>query len=177
MGYPIPPRYIVVREEQVSRETLTSILGQRTTYTVAGPGGATGPVQPALPQELFYIALVVSIAVAVALLVMVLSPEPVSLYERAPLVARASRYVHERREVLEYVYTGVRAVLRRIFLRVRRDIGCGNCTPREASLSYRHEKIELREFSRVYEETVYGGRDPGPRETEMIREWERCLES
>ncbi len=57
---------------------------------------------------------------------------------------------------ITYDYNGVKAVLRKYYLLLRRRLGCWNCTPRE--LSGRNGGEHTSMFARVYEEVVYGNK-------------------
>ena len=57
---------------------------------------------------------------------------------------------------LNYVYDGVKAVLRKYFLELRNKLGYRNCTPRELYISTRIK--ELEDFAEVYEDIVYGSK-------------------
>lgn len=52
-----------------------------------------------------------------------------------------------------YNYQGVKLMLRKIYLSLRRSSGCITCTPRELAL----KGYAPEDFADIYEDTVYGG--------------------
>ncbi len=57
---------------------------------------------------------------------------------------------------INYSYSGIKLVLRRIYLALRRRVSCCNCTPRE--IYSRDGRSEVGLFARIYEEVVYGSK-------------------
>ena len=73
---------------------------------------------------------------------------------------------------VQYVYTGIKAVLRKYLVQLRRIMGCTTCTPRELSMRGRDKC--LNEFAYVYEEVVYGSKVIG-RVSEVLEKIRRRL--
>jgi len=171
MSY-IPQRYIVIRDENISTNQLIEILRQRNaTYTATrGVVEAQQSSQPLIPQELTYILIIFILIFMITLVFITISPQIMSLERESMFIRRGFREKEREEKILMYIYDGVREVLRKIFLRIREDLRCIYCTPREISLK-NHEKIDLKAFADVYERAVYGRKDLSKDDLERIREW------
>lgn len=97
-------------------------------------------------------------AVAGLLVLLILASTLSYLYRgETPITPR--RYSPRLRQVLgelvEYLYPGVKAVLRRYYLRLRESVGCRTCTPREIATRVG----SYADFAELYEEVVYGSKE------------------
>lgn len=97
-------------------------------------------------------------AVAGLLALLILASTLSYLYRgETPITPR--RYSPRLRQVLgelvEYLYPGVKAVLRRYYLRLRESVGCRTCTPREIATRVG----SYADFAELYEEVVYGSKE------------------
>ncbi|MET1160397.1 MAG: hypothetical protein ABWW65_05495 [Thermoprotei archaeon] len=66
------------------------------------------------------------------------------------------RAVHEGFPEVTYIYSGVKKILRKYFVELRRVFMCKNCTPRELSEKTRLNEVKL--FTELYEDVVYGSK-------------------
>ncbi|MEM1935109.1 MAG: hypothetical protein QXU65_04800 [Sulfolobales archaeon] len=116
----------------------------------------------ALADPLAVLALLAIVAIAVIVGIFL-----ITVWYGGGVVSFARHYAFVKRvasrstgEVVEYVYSGVKLVLRRHYLRLRETLGCRSCTPRE--LITKCGKKEYEEFVQLYEDVVYGSKELGP---------------
>lgn len=88
----------------------------------------------------------------------------VTVWYGRDIVSFAKHYIFMKKvvsqpagEIVEYVYSGVKLVLRRYYLKLRETLGCRKCTPRE--LITRCGRSEYEEFVQLYEDVVYGSKE------------------
>ena len=115
------------------------------------------PYQP--PGEMgnpWYLPLVF-ISLAVIALIIILYSYYKSQPVKPPIVnivtGRINKEITPR---IKYSYSGVKLVLRRIYLLLRERVNCYYCTPREIYSRDRRREVGL--FARIYEEVVYGSK-------------------
>ena len=149
------PRYLPLGEdvEYVVNATVT-----RTPVTVTRT-----PVAEALPPLGGSTLPFVIFGVLLGLLTLLIIVSTLYSYlhrGEGPITPR--RYSPRLRQVLselvEYLYPGIKAVLRRYYLRLRESLGCRTCTPREIAARVG----SYADFAELYEEVVYGSKEVDP---------------
>ena len=145
------PRYLPLGEDL---EYVVNLTVTRTPINVTRTPAVGG--LPSLGNS--PIPLVVLGVVAGLLALLIIASALSYLYRgEGPITPR--RYSPRLRQVLgelvEYLYPGVKAVLRRYYLRLRESVGCRTCTPREIATRVG----SYTDFAELYEEVVYGSRE------------------
>ena len=112
---------------------------------------------PALSFEVasivIYIALITLLLVlTVALLV--IPREPSS--RRNIALLRTLKTGYGEHVCADYTYSGIRAILRHVYLELRKAFRCPKCTPRE--LAQLSKAPAIIRFAEVYEDVVYGAK-------------------
>ena len=154
----IPQRYLPIQDYQIPSVFLnTSIQARGGNASEAGlVGGAIGA---------FYQDLSTIISLAILILIAVISVAYILMVTAIPRIpsnmAEISRGFSSDVEHVGlysgYSYHGIKLVLRKIYLSLRRSSGCGECTPRELALNGHAPDF----FADVYEDIVYGGVERG----------------
>lgn len=150
----IPQRYMPIPQDYQVINGAFNI----TTYTQeANTSGAdlSGGVLGAFYQDLsLVLSLAIMIIIAAIIVIYMLS---ITSLPRIPSRSvEISRRISGDQESVDsygsYSYDGVKLVLRKIYLGLRRSSGCGRCTPRELVL----RGYAPADFADVYEDIVYG---------------------
>jgi len=145
------PRYLPLGEDL---EYAVNVSVSRTPITVTRTPVAGG-IQSLEGTTLPF--LVLGVVLGLILLLIVLSS--LSYLYRGEGLITPRRYSPRLRQVLgelvEYLYPGVKAVLRRYYLRLRESVGCRTCTPREIA----SRVGSYADFAELYEEVVYGSKE------------------
>jgi hypothetical protein len=146
---PIPPtlfRNLSGLQQNVSAVTNISIELQR----------AANYISPSMDyhqisSELIEVLLITLTLLLIAIIVLLYFKSGYGVHGTTSIVL-GRREFHENFPRVNYVYRGVKSVLRKYFTMLRKRFGCSTCTPREISL-----KLGLfRKFAEVYEDVVYG---------------------
>ncbi|MGC9149262.1 MAG: hypothetical protein ACP5GI_07485 [Sulfolobales archaeon] len=170
MSY-IPSRYTIIPEEaNITTINPLSILNKTNIErTTNYPHEGTQLVFSASPEVNYLIIIIVSVII-LAVVLLAIAPVPTPSTEGGHLIYGRSRKL-SRAETHEYVYEGVKKILREIYLRLRERHRCYICTPRELSLRSIDERINLIEFADTYERIVYGDKRPSGRDIESLKKW------
>ncbi|MEM2080434.1 MAG: DUF4129 domain-containing protein, partial [Nitrososphaerota archaeon] len=117
------------------------------------------------------LALLALLATAVIAIMIVLFL--ITVWYGKDIVSFAKHYILTKRlpsqhmgDVVEYVYPGVKLVLRKYYLKLRDALGCRKCTPRE--LLTRYGRSEYEDFVQLYEDVVYGSKELSPEGKEVL---------
>ncbi len=105
-------------------------------------------------SAVIYIALI-ALLLMLTVALLVVPREPSS--RQSVAILRMPRTGYEERELYtDYTYSGIRAILRCVYLRLRKAFRCTRCTPRE--LAQLSQVPAIVRFAEVYEDVVYGAR-------------------
>ncbi len=127
-----------------------------TSYTSVAPIPAAAPSAPSfevISTVIFIVLIALLLVLTIALLVV--PREPSSRQSIAILHMLRTGY-GEQELCVNYVYSGVRTILRRAYLELRKAFKCPRCTPRELAQLSRIPAIAR--FAEVYEDVVYGAK-------------------
>ncbi|MEM4484796.1 MAG: hypothetical protein QW366_01000 [Sulfolobales archaeon] len=172
-------RYTIIPEEVASQQNIANLLinsSKANTTQLINAVNSQETSFGGLPPEISYI-LVMTIILAVTILLLIMISPSLSRNIERPLISSASADARGEGEGSIYRYEGVRLVLREIYLRLRILLRCSICTPRELSGSSFKTDLDLKTFSYLYEEIVYGGREPIDEEYKKIESLRKCLEN
>jgi hypothetical protein len=109
------------------------------------------PSPAQIPSEVVELVLIVSAFLLVLVMVFLYIRSSYRAHETLS-VTLDRREPHELFPTVNYVYKGVKSILRKYLTLLRSRVGCSICTPREVS----HRLGFLKKFVEVYEDVVYG---------------------
>gem|GEM_PF-1176224 len=152
------PDIVVNRSEELFREVTNRTVTKGLLGEVAGAlTSASTPI-----AILFMIVLLAIAALFFA-----------GVWYGKELVGTARQYVLRRvvagspvGELVEYIYPGIKLVLRRYYLKIRDAVGCRRCTPRE--IVTKCGRVEYEEFAKLYEDVVYGSKELTPEKRKLV---------
>lgn len=148
------PRYLPLGEDL---EYVVNVTVTRTPVNVTRT-----PIAGGLPSLGGSALSFLILGVVAGLLVLLIVASALSYLYRGESPITPRRYSPRLRQVLgelvEYLYPGIKAVLRRYYLRLRESLGCRTCTPREIAARVG----SYADFAELYEEVVYGSKEVDP---------------
>ncbi len=158
-------RYLPIEDIVMNRsEEVFEVTNRTSTATKGFLGDAVGSLAPVSTSiaVLFIIILLTIVALFLA-----------TVWYGRELVGMARQYALRRvvsgslaGELIEYVYPGIKMVLRKYYLKIRDVVGCKRCTPRE--IVTKCGKTEYEEFVKLYEDVVYGSKELTPEGRRLV---------
>ncbi len=150
----IPQRYMPIPQDyQVINGAfnITTYTQEVNTSRTDLAGGALRAFHQDLSLVLSLAVMLIIVAIVVIYMLSITSiPRiPSRSVEISRGISRDQEHVESHRS---YSYDGIKLVLRKIYLGLRRSSGCGRCTPRELAL----KGYASVDFADVYEDIVYG---------------------